>query len=81
MKTILAPIDFSDASINSVSFAAELSKRSSASLIIVNILHKGEGEDEAKNKLKSIESDLKKSFGFRLKVRIVCSARGSYHRS
>jgi len=67
MTTILAPIDFSDASINSVSFAAELSKRSSASLVMVNILHKGEGEDEAKNKLKSIESDLQKSFGLDLK--------------
>jgi hypothetical protein len=30
MKTILAPIDFSEASINALSFAAELSKRTSA---------------------------------------------------
>jgi nucleotide-binding universal stress UspA family protein len=67
MTTILALVDFSDASTNSVSFAAELSKRSSARLIIVNILQKGEGENETKNKLKSIESDLKKSFGFDLK--------------
>jgi nucleotide-binding universal stress UspA family protein len=65
MTTILALVDFSDASTNSVSFAAELSKRSSACLIIVNILQKG--ENETKNKLKSIESDLKKSFGFDLK--------------
>jgi nucleotide-binding universal stress UspA family protein len=63
MKTILAPVDFSDASTNSVSFAAELSKRSSARLVIVNILQQIEDEEKTKNKLKSMESDLKKSFG------------------
>ena len=63
MKTIIAPIDFSDASANALSFAAELSKRAAARLIVINILQKGEGEEEAKNKLKSVESDLKKSFG------------------
>jgi nucleotide-binding universal stress UspA family protein len=62
MTTILALVDFSDASTNAVSFAAELSKRSSARLLIVNILQKGVEEDETKNKLKSVESDLKKSF-------------------
>jgi len=67
MKTILAPVDFSDASTNSVSFAAELSKRSSARLVIVNILQKGEDENETKNKLKSLESDLKKSIDLDLK--------------
>jgi nucleotide-binding universal stress UspA family protein len=61
MKTILAPVDFSDASTNSVSFAAELSKRSSSRLIIVNILQKAEDETETKSKLKSLESDLKKT--------------------
>ena len=63
MKTILAPVDFSDASTNALSFAAELSKRASAHLVIVNIFEKGEDEEETKDKLKSIESDLKKSFG------------------
>ena len=63
MKVILAPVDFSDASTNSVAFAAELSKRSSARLVIVNILQKVEDEEETKNKLKSLESDLKKTFG------------------
>lgn len=63
MKTIIAPIDFSDASANALSFAAELSKRAAARLIAVNILQKGEDEEETKNKLKSIESDLKTSFG------------------
>ena len=63
MKTIIAPVDFSDASTNALSFAAELSKRASAQLVIVNIFEKGEDEEEAKNKLKSIEADLKKTFG------------------
>jgi nucleotide-binding universal stress UspA family protein len=62
MKIILAPVDFSDASTNAVSFAAELSKRSSARLVIVNIIQKGEDENETKVKLKSLESGIKKSF-------------------
>ena len=62
MKIILAPVDFSGASINAVSFAAELSKRSSARLVIVNILQNGADETETKIKLDSLESDLKKSF-------------------
>ncbi len=61
MNTVLALVDFSDASVNALSFAAELSKRASAHLIIMNIIQKSEGEEEIKNKLKSIESDLKKS--------------------
>jgi len=58
---ILAPVDFSDASMNAVLFAAELSKRSAARLVIVNILQKGEDENTIKTKLKSVESDLKKT--------------------
>ena len=67
MKTILALVDFSDVSTNALSFAAELSKRASASLVIVNILQKDNGEEETINKLKTIESDLKKSFDSDLK--------------
>ena len=63
MKTIIAPVDFSDASANALSFAAELAKRASARLIVINILQKGESELKTNNKLKSIESDLKRSFG------------------
>ncbi|HEY2349836.1 MAG TPA: universal stress protein [Puia sp.] len=62
MTTILTLVDFSDASANAVSFAAELSKRSSARLVISNILQKDVDEEETKDRLKSIESDLKKSF-------------------
>ena len=63
MKTILAPIDFSEASINALSFAAELAKRTSARLVVTNILDNGENEEETKNKLNAIELDLQKSFG------------------
>lgn len=66
MKTILAPVDFSDASMNAVAFAAEMAKRSSARLLIVHISQKGGDDDEVKDKLKSIEEDLKKSFGAEL---------------
>jgi len=62
MKKILAPVDFSDASTNSLLFAAELSKRASARLIIINIVKKGEDEEDARNRLKSMEMDLKESF-------------------
>ena len=66
MNTILAPVDFSDASTNALSFAAEFSKRASARLIVLNILQSAEREEEAKDKLRSIESDLKKTFGSEL---------------
>ena len=66
MKTILAPVDFSDASTNAVSYAAEISRRSSASLILAHIYQKKEEEDDAKNKLTSIKAGLKKSFGSEL---------------
>jgi nucleotide-binding universal stress UspA family protein len=62
MTTILTLVDFSDTSANAVLFAAELSKRSSARLVLVNIIQKGKDERETKNKLKSIESDLKNTF-------------------
>ncbi len=63
MKTIITPVDFSDASINALSFAAELSKRSSASLMIVTILQENDEEEGAKNKLQVLETDLKTTFG------------------
>lgn len=63
MKKIIAPVDFSDASTNALSFAAELTKRASAHLIIVNIFEKGEDEEESKDNLKSVVTNLKKTFG------------------
>jgi nucleotide-binding universal stress UspA family protein len=66
MKTIIAPVDFSEASTNALSFAAELAKRASARLIMVNVFEKGEDEEDSKDKLKSVASDLKKTFGSNL---------------
>ena len=63
MKTILSLIDFSDVSTNALSFAAELSKRASAHLKIINILKEAEADEETINKMKSLESELKKTFG------------------
>lgn len=63
MKTILALVDFSAVATNAVFFAAELSKRSSAHLVIVNILSKSGGEHDATIQLEALEEDLKKSLG------------------
>jgi nucleotide-binding universal stress UspA family protein len=63
MKKIIAPVDFSDASTNALSFAAELSKRASAQLLVVNIFEKGEDEEDSRDKLTSVVSNLKKDFG------------------
>jgi nucleotide-binding universal stress UspA family protein len=62
MKLILAPVDFSDASANAVSFAAELAKRSSARLVIVNILQKTQDENDTRVRLNMMEAELKKTF-------------------
>lgn len=66
MKTIIAPVDFSAISTNAVLFAAELAKRSSARLFIVNILQKDGDEDIAKKNMETLESDLRKSVGSEL---------------
>ena len=67
MKTIVAPVDFSSASMNALSFAAELSKRANTRLVIANIIKSGETKDESKEKLDIIERDLKSTFGKELK--------------
>lgn len=66
MKTIIAPVDFSAISSNAVLFAAELAKRSSARLFIVNVLQKDGDEDIAKNNMEMLESHLRKSLGSEL---------------
>jgi len=66
MKTLLAPVDFSEASVNAVLFAAELSKRSAARLVIVNIVQKDEDESEVRTKLDALEADIKRSSGLDL---------------
>jgi len=67
MKTIIAPVDFSDASTNALSFAAEMSKRASAHLHIVNVLAPGDDEAETKSKLEAVVQGLQKTFGPDLK--------------
>ncbi len=67
MKTIIAPVDFSDASANALAFAAELAKRAAAPLLVAHILPKGAKDDDAMRKLKAIESGLKKPYGPELK--------------
>ena len=71
MRTIIAPVDFSDASFNALSFAAELARRAQALLIPVNVLADGEDEEESIAKLRAVEADLRKTFGEDLK----CEAR------
>jgi len=71
MKTVIAPIDFSDASMNALSFSSELAKRASARLIVANILKDREGVEDSKEKLKNIESNLKKSFGSDLNCEMI----------
>jgi len=67
MKTVFAPVDFSSVSMNALSFAAEIAKRASAKVIVTNILKENESEKDSEEKLKSIESNLKNSFGQDLK--------------
>jgi len=75
MKTVIAPVDFSDVSRNALLFSAELAKRASAPLVVVNILQEAEDEESAKEKLKDIELDLKKTFSSGLKCETLI-ARG-----
>ena len=63
MKKILTLLDFSDTSINALKFAAELSVRTSAHLLIINIAQKGDDEAEARKMLDFLESELKKASG------------------
>jgi nucleotide-binding universal stress UspA family protein len=67
MKKIIAPIDFSDSSLNALAFAAELAKRTSAGLIIIHVPSKGEEDSDAEKKLKSARDGLAKTFGAELK--------------
>src|SRR6478609_3670218 len=75
MKTIIVPIDFSESSVNALSFAAELSKRASAHLSIVNVLEDGD-EEKIKSKLIDVVTSLKKTFGTHLSCESLI-ARGS----
>ena len=62
MKTFIAPVDFSEVSTNALSFAAELARRSTARLLVLNVMQKGDDEAEINSKLNSSISALQKSF-------------------
>jgi nucleotide-binding universal stress UspA family protein len=64
IKTVVVPIDFSDTSANALSFAAELSKRTSARLLAVHILQNSDTKEEIKNKLQSVRIRLENVFRF-----------------
>lgn len=57
MKTVIAPVDFSETSRNALFFAAEMCKRASARLIAVHALQ--EGDKDANDKLDQTTLDLK----------------------
>ncbi|MGC3947202.1 MAG: universal stress protein [Chryseolinea sp.] len=63
MKTILAPVDFSEASLNALSFAAELARRSSAKLIVGTVTQAERDEDEVSAQLEEALTNLRVSFG------------------
>ena len=63
MKTILVLVDFSHASDNSLSFAAELCKRAIARLVIIHIVKSSNDEADAIAKLATIQEALKQQLG------------------
>ena len=77
MERILVLVDFSDASANAVLFAAELSKRSGANLLITNVLKNAADEDETVNTMNFIAADLKKTYGSDFKYEILAT-HGSF---
>src|SRR5687768_4844659 len=70
MKTILTLTDFSGNSNNGLAFAAELAKRGSARLILMHTLQNRGEENEALQKLKTAEAELKSKFGAELNCTI-----------
>ena len=68
MKTILAPVDFSDASINALWFAAELCKRAAARLLVATVVQKEQNESNAIAVLNDTATNVRSAFGPTLKV-------------
>ena len=63
MKTILAPVDFSPASLNALSFAAELARRSSANLIVGTVVQTERVEHDVSSQLDEAILSVRTSFG------------------
>jgi nucleotide-binding universal stress UspA family protein len=63
MKTIIAPIDFSEASHNALLFAVEVARRSTSNLMVVNVSSKSDDEVIVKAKLDQVLDKLRNSAG------------------
>ena len=63
MKTVIAPVDFSETATNALHFAADLSRRASARLVIVHIGDDDDDIEDAKTKIKALETNVKQTFG------------------
>jgi nucleotide-binding universal stress UspA family protein len=77
MKTIIAPIDFSDISINALWYAGEISKRTAAKLIIVNIMDSDADEEAVNSDLEYAISGLHSFIGADLHCESV-AVRGNF---
>jgi hypothetical protein len=60
INILIAPVDFSNEAITALKFAAELSKRTSAKLVLLHALGDATNEGEAKQKLSQLVTDLQK---------------------
>ncbi|GAA0879231.1 hypothetical protein GCM10009119_21990 [Algoriphagus jejuensis] len=67
LKSIIVPVDFSDAAFNALLFAAEIAKRVSARVTILHSLEANEDQEAADQKLKQLDAKLHASFGADLK--------------
>ena len=77
MKTIIAPIDFSDISINALWFAGELSKRTAAKLVIAHIMDSDADEEAVNSDLAYAISGLHSFIGADLRCESI-AVRGSF---
>jgi nucleotide-binding universal stress UspA family protein len=77
MKTIIAPVDFSDNAINALQFAIELAKRVPAKLTILTAVQNKQEEEKAEKKFAMLEAKLKKSTVSKLNYEIV-TMQGSF---
>lgn len=62
MKTILAPVDFSEASLNALQFAAEVARRSSAKLVVGTVVQAERDEYDVSARLEDVLAVLRSSF-------------------
>ncbi len=63
MKTVIAPIDFSEVSKNALWFAGEICKRTAARLIVVNVMNDGDDREAIHREIKQAISNLQNFIG------------------